>query len=347
MPTYATITLSPAIDISLTLDHVLMPNAVHRVASETRQPGGKGVNVAKVLAAHGCEVSAGGLLGADNAAIFEQELSRLGICDRFVRIPGATRSNLMLSDGTAEYKINRPAFPELHVKFPSCGGVPSLSPFPSCEGVPEGTESRGRGGPSCNLSCALLDEVAARATERADVVIISGALPSRFPADTYARLIATLKAAGRTVVFDASGDALVQGATAKPHIIKPNRAECETLLGKALLTPESMAQACKELCADHEVVILSDGPRGCYYASGGTVTHAAVPDIPVVDTTAAGDTFVAYLLAGLESDRDVPACLSLAAMAAAITVSRMGAASSIPFMDEVRSCHTAHQIKGD
>jgi len=262
---FATITLAPAIDTTLRLARPMTPGAVHRTLSETRHPGGKGINVAKVLAAHGCDVSAGGLLGADNATLtlFENELfTHLKICDCFVRVPGTTRENMMLHDGASEYKINRPAFPELQ------------------------------------CSEALLEEVVARVAESADVVILCGALPALFPSDTYARLVASLKGLGKVVALDSSGDALAQGVSAKPHIIKPNRAECEALLGRALATatPESMVEACRELGRDHEVVILSDGSRGCYFAMDGgeTVHFAAVPGgIAAVDTTAAGDMLLA------------------------------------------------------
>ena len=85
-------------------------------------------------------------------------------------------------------------------------------------------------------------------------------------------------------------------------------------------------------------LVLTRGEHGALYqAPGGETFRQGIYQVPVVDTTAAGDTFIAYLLAGLESGQDIPGCLRLAAMAAAIAVSRMGAAASIPGMEEVQA----------
>ena len=84
-------------------------------------------------------------------------------------------------------------------------------------------------------------------------------------------------------------------------------------------------------------LVLTLGEQGSMYqAPGGETFRQGIYQVPVVDTTAAGDTFVAYLLAGLESGLSVPECLRLAAMAAAIAIGRKGAAASVPRMREVR-----------
>ena len=84
-------------------------------------------------------------------------------------------------------------------------------------------------------------------------------------------------------------------------------------------------------------LVLTLGEQGALYqAPGGEIFRQGIYPVPVVDTTAAGDTFIAYLLAGLEAGGDIPGCLRLAAMASALTVSRKGAATSIPWMEEVR-----------
>lgn len=85
-------------------------------------------------------------------------------------------------------------------------------------------------------------------------------------------------------------------------------------------------------------LVLTLGEHGSVYqAPGGAVFSQGIFKVPVVDTTAAGDTFIAYLLAALEQGCDVPASLRLAAIAAAIAVSRKGASVSVPRMDEVKA----------
>ena len=90
--TYFCLCMSPALDASVTLPAWPSDGVIFKDVAETENVGGKGINVARWLALRGAEVSCGGLLGADNAAPFEQELARCGIRDVFLRVPGATRT---------------------------------------------------------------------------------------------------------------------------------------------------------------------------------------------------------------------------------------------------------------
>lgn len=255
---FATITLAPAIDIAASLDSSIVETDVCRVVSEEAEPGGKGLNVAKTLARLGAATNAGGFLGKDNAAPFEHLMQRSGIADRFVRVPGVTRSNFMFtgSDGT-ERKVNFKAFPGL-----------------------EPDES-------------ALDRVIAAVAEDSEVVVISGSLPAKFPPETAAFLVDRLHAMSRTVVLDMSGDALRAAAARHPAVIKPNRKEAAELLGRSLESSADIAGACRELAANHECVIVSDGGGGAYFASAGAVWLARAPKVRVLDTTSAGDTLLA------------------------------------------------------
>ncbi len=82
-------------------------------------------------------------------------------------------------------------------------------------------------------------------------------------------------------------------------------------------------------------VILTLGSKGCIYLDNGTRYRQYAFKTDVVDTTAAGDTFTGYFVAGIHSGIDIAQNLKLASAAAAITVSKMGAAPSIPIKDEV------------
>ncbi len=82
-------------------------------------------------------------------------------------------------------------------------------------------------------------------------------------------------------------------------------------------------------------VIVTAGKDGAYHAIGDCVSYQAIVDAPVVDTTAAGDTFIGYFLASRARGEDVPHSLYYATFASSITVSRMGAMDSIPLAEEV------------
>ena len=259
--------MSPALDASVTLPAWPADGVVFKDVAETENVGGKGINVARWLALRGAKVSCGGLLGADNAAPFEQELARCGIGDAFVRVPGATRRNEMIVTPGGSFKLNRPAFPGLPADFDA---LAVLEP--------------GRGTrPACPRSRGTRDPTAPR------VAILSGSLPPAVPKDFYAAAICALKARGWTVVLDASGEALRLGVAAGPDLIKPNADECEPLVGFVPKTPDEFRRATETLRAQAAHVIISDGGAGAWF--DGVFTPA--PAVKVLDTTSAGDTLLA------------------------------------------------------
>ena len=82
-------------------------------------------------------------------------------------------------------------------------------------------------------------------------------------------------------------------------------------------------------------IILTAGTDGAYYGAPAIRARATIVEVPVVDTTAAGDTFTGYYIASRVRNFPVQEALNLACKAASITVSRPGAMQSIPFKDEV------------
>lgn len=263
-PTFGIIALNPAIDCTLRLDRMLKPGSVHAVVDEKEVPGGKGINVARLLAARGRTVRLGGLIGRTDADAFRTALPPSVSCC-FLCVDKPTRRNLMLLDGSREYKLNRPGY----------AGLTS-----------EGT---------------LIENVLARVSRQSDVVILTGSLPQHFPSDTYATMIHRLRRDGKRVVLDASGAALIAGVAAGPDAIKPNREECEHLLGRPCRNPAALRSALSELALRIPYVAISDGPRGAWFAAGGQSWFAASPPARRVDTTAAGDTLLAQWCADLFS----------------------------------------------
>jgi ribokinase len=83
-------------------------------------------------------------------------------------------------------------------------------------------------------------------------------------------------------------------------------------------------------------IVLTVGAQGSYYIHGKTVIHQDAYPVKAVDTTAAGDTFSGFFLASYLSDKDVKKALDLASRAASITVQGKGAASSIPWMEDLK-----------
>ena len=88
-------------------------------------------------------------------------------------------------------------------------------------------------------------------------------------------------------------------------------------------------------------VVLTLGKKGCLYRDGGQTAAHGIYDVPVVDTTAAGDTFTGYFLAGVTDGLPVEQILELASKASSLAVSRKGASDSIPARAEVEACDLA------
>lgn len=251
---FVTITLAPALDCTLTVDKTLTVNGIHRVQAETYTPGGKGVNVAKILALDGCPVIAGGLLGHAEQPAYDQYLATHGIQPEFLTVPHPTRRNLMITDGQGhEIKLNRAAFPDLEFHWPT------------------------------------LEAYATRLAAHGEVMILSGSLPARFPAGTYGRLIRLFKRLGKTVVLDAGGEALRKGVAAGPDIIKPNRKELTELTGRPMQKESAVLAELQALAQRHKAVIVSGGGADAWFAANGQFFRAQPPRVKVVDTTGAGD----------------------------------------------------------
>jgi len=304
---FVTLTLNPAVDQALSVTGALTLNHVHAVRLETCTPGGKGVNVAKMLAANGLPVIAAGLLGEDRVAFYEDALTPAGITCRFLTVPHPTRINLMISDGQGhEMKFNRPGFPAL--------------PFDE----------------------DTLRTYAHSLVKPGYVIIMSGSLPAQFPSDTYAILTSLFHAAGCATVLDTSGPALAAALAAKPDIIKPNRHEVATILGESLESEKAMQTALRKLMPGHEVIIVSDGAHGAWFAGQGEIWFASSPAVNCVDTTGAGDTLLGQFCADYFPARHLtPESMAQAVAAGAAAVEHHGT----PNISPARITELASQVQ--
>ena len=100
--------------------------------------------------------------------------------------------------------------------------------------------------------------------------------------------------------------------------------------------PEKMSEVILTQYPDINVV-LTLGSHGIWFANKSQKIFQDIYRVPVVDTTAAGDTFMGYYVASMLIGKTEKEALDFAAYAAALAVSRAGAASSIPDFDEVFS----------
>lgn len=112
---------------------------------------------------------------------------------------------------------------------------------------------------------------------------------------------------------------------------------CNEIEGAALFgssNPETIAENFVKRYPESNL-ILTLGGEGSLFINGETRLHQSIYPAKAVDTTAAGDTFTGYFLAAVAEGKTAAEALDTASRAASITVSRMGAAASIPFLHEI------------
>ena len=271
-----TVTLNPAIDRTITISN-FTAGAVNRVEQERANPGGKGVNVASALADYGHQIAVTGFLGRENSAPFEALFTRKKIEDCFVRIAGRTRVGIKITD------------PALHqttdINFPGPAPAPD------------------------DLN-ALHERLAA---VDGAWFVVTGSLPPGVNSTIYRDIVLALKARGRKVVLDTSGEALRYAIEAAPNIIKPNIHELEVLIGKPLQAQTQVVEAAKNLIARGiELVTVSMGKDGACFVTETALITARPPDIKVKSTVGAGDAMVAGIIAAYLRELPLAECARLA-----------------------------------
>ncbi|WP_106397687.1 1-phosphofructokinase family hexose kinase [Actinocorallia populi] len=180
-----TVTLNLALDVTYDVE-TLTRHATHRVQRVRQRAGGKGVNVARVLASLGQETLATGLCGGPTGDFVRGDLDEAGVPHAFHTISGDTRRAVTVVDDDATV-FNEP------------GPLVSAAEW------------------------SLFQAHFARLVKSAHVVVLSGSLPPGLPDDAYATLIRLAK--GAKVLVDTSGPALSHAAAASPDLIKPNALE--------------------------------------------------------------------------------------------------------------------------
>lgn len=148
---------------------------------------------------------------------------------------------------------------------------------------------------------------------------------------------------------------ILQKAHAKKMVVALNPSPCDSKIEKYdmncvdyLLVNETEAAAIAGCTEDEAVlqslherypsvnIIMTKGSEGSFYmGADGQKAHCGIHKVPVVDTTAAGDTFTGYFLSEVLKGSQVEQALQVAAVASGIAVSRAGAAPSIPYYEKV------------
>lgn len=285
MKSVITLTVNPALDLSAAAERIV-PTEKVRCHSSRRDPGGGGVNVARVIRRLGGKVQAifpaGGLAGEALIQLLGQE----EVESRVVGIAGETREDVTIRDEQAncQYRFILPG--------------PELSE-PEWRACLSAVEQAGAG-----FACA------------------SGSLAPGVPGDFYARFAEIAHRAGQKVFLDTSGDALAEALKAPVTLIKPNLRELRGLTGADLGGEGAWIKACQEVLGHSklEALALTLGAEGALLVTRQSAFRARSPSVQPASTVGAGDSFMGALVWAMAADMGLAAALRFAVAAGTAAV---------------------------
>lgn len=296
-----TVTCNPSIDKTVTVEK-LVPYSLNRVLDSRIDPGGKGINVARVLKSFGADVTVTGFIAGHQGAQLSDFLRTDNIPFEFQKIPGETRTNVKLID---------------------------LS-------VGKTTEINESGCFVDEQSFVQFKEKYAKLMTEASIVVLSGSLPPGIPTDFYAQCIRVAKENNVKALLDADGEALVEGTQAAPYAIKPNIQELEAFCGRRLHSISEIVSAARELISHGiEIVIVSMGSDGAVIVDRQEAYKTDTWDIRVQSTVGAGDSMVGALAASILKNDSLYNIAKITTAAGTVTASKAG--TEVCTFDEVQN----------
>lgn len=281
-----TITVNPSVDATLWVDKLDFEEPAS-CKKRKDYPGGKGINVSRVLTALGISTYAISVAGEENLHKLKALLNEDGVDFELIANRGATRENLTLSFPNSQLlKIN---FPGFEIERASI----------------------------LQLLCRVKE---AGSTARHPLLVFAGSLPQAMTADKYKELILACKQAVHNceIVLDNDIFTIADLKELSPFAIKPNHVELAHMFKKKTIEREELPLFARELArlVPHMQVLVSLGGGGLLYENGGEVPIslcALVPTVEVKSTVGAGDTTLAGFLAALCFEKPIEKAVRFAA----------------------------------
>lgn len=292
MPLIATLTLNPAMDLSVSTARVISTEKL-RCSLPRHDPGGGGINVARVVKTLGGKAVAVYPAGGPFGDLLQRSLDELGLVHRPVPIAGDTRESFTVDELASG----------LQYRFVLPGPTLSAQELQQC-----------------------LDSLAA--LRPAPVyVVLSGSFPPGADLGFFDELLALARRIGARLVVDLSGEPLRHAARqGGVYLMKPSLDELGTLMGRTVSAEAEQEQALRSLirqgCA--EVIVLSLGAEGALYAYGDQVGRLRTPEVPVASAVGAGDSMLGAIVLAMAEGRSIPEAVCQGIAAGAATVMRPG-----------------------
>jgi len=269
MKSIATLTMNPAIDVAYDVDRVFHTHKI-RSSNERYDPGGGGINVARVIARLGATARAHYLAGGPTGLALDSLLDQHGLVRSRIDIAEPTRMSTAVHERESGKEF----------RFVPRGPSVTQAEWQAC-----------------------LDHLDAL---ECDYLVASGSLPRGVPDDFYSRVQAITRRHGTRLVLDTSGPALRQGlASGGIYLVKPSLGELQQLVGRAIDTFEEIADAALNIVrlGQAELVTVTMGHQGAVLAQASGTLHVPAVPIEAKSAVGAGDSFVAGMIFALAGGR--------------------------------------------
>ena len=256
-----TVTLNPALDKTVILPGFAV-NTVNRVSATRLDPGGKGINVSKVVKALGGKTLALGVLGGAAGGYIQAAMDKMELPNDMVLTGEITRTNLKIIDPLLQTNtdINEP------------------------------------GGPVSEETLDAVWHKLTKAVKPGDTVVLAGKNPPGMPDSRLADWVTRLHGMKVYTCVDTVGEPMQQAIAAQPDIIKPNREELAEIAGRRMVTDDDVLTAARELVGRGVgLVTASLGADGAIFVTRNQAFRGYAPKVSVVSVVGAGDAMMAAL----------------------------------------------------
>jgi 6-phosphofructokinase 2 len=258
----ATVTLNPTLDRHVAVENLVLDDT-NRWVSFKSEPGGKGINVSRVICELGGSTVIYGFIGGNDGETLRSILKKKGVPCDFTPIRNEIRSNFIITDlkTHSQTRISAPG--------------PKVS---------DGELRK------------LVDKISG-IKPRPKYMVFAGSVPPGVPFYIYRELIEKMKGLGIITVLDSADLWLQEGIRARPDIVKPNVREAQTAMGVELKTEEDVIYAVKTFISSGiGIAAISRGRDGMIIGDKHGLFKVVPPRVQVLSTVGAGDSTVAGLV---------------------------------------------------
>nr|CCD31978.1 Phosphofructokinase [Methylocystis sp. SC2] len=268
MKDIVTLSMNPSIDLSTSVDQV-KPIRKLRCTALKRDPGGGGINVARVIRRLGADVTAICPIGGATGQLLRRLIDDEGIASSAIQASEETRADFTVSEKETGDQF----------RFVLPGPQLSEREWREC------------------FDAVVSFKVQSR------FLVASGSLPPGVPEDFYGRVARVAKERGTKFILDSSGPPLEAALNEGVYLVKPNLRELGELIRAPLENEEAWVEASRNLveAGRAEIVALTLGDKGALLVSQDHAWRAQAMPVKAVSAVGAGDSFLGGLVWALAS----------------------------------------------